>query len=777
VSSAFSSLLPNTTVPTRDFVEITAVFWLTTDILFDPQVVIQPLKDAILIEEDILSQQEVDDIFSLGSFDTTVRLFPSVFCVSLFLSPDVPIDFENFLCLSQVLLYDLLDVQDKMGGDDFSLQASVDAAAQVFLKYVDLLKTYKDYISTASNRLALLRKLTQQKPQLDKFLQSVRINLQKCHLYDDLVSLLCRPSRQATVYLQAFELLKTELPDSKPVSDALAKVKDVLRVIGTTDSARMLEFHRLHELQERIEGRVNLLAPHRVIEYEETVTLIEEATDNEMDGVSSSPGGLQSLLPKTKLHLVLMNDALLITVSSGSRASSSLEFERLIPLQDVTVHFSKRPAQQQPDLKDDARNRVLRFEVFGWSYAVKCGSEHNREMWESRMTRCQMALQKTQESRMRASRQSLTTMSPRLSTSASTGNLVSVPVQPSPEPTPAAPPKSPSRGVPRLRSATLRNTIQDTLIDYKDKIHLVLEILGQCKAETFIPTPIDKRMPLFIGANGAILGREMPTTKPNTPKAVIEQRAGFLLIPDEAVSRQHCVISFAGADKKFFLRDLGSANNSFILKAEAVTQSGPVANYVSQRLAEPTGTPTPNPGFTLYPGCVFQIGSTRLRVESMQAVDDSANDSPSPPVMSPIKRALVNDRQRSQSSTDNATLKTLDHNSNVLLKLGLLDPTAGADSSSESSQEEARAKRVEVFVNEELRGMALVYPRKNFMALRSQIFRLLLTDTERDSVGSNWKSLSIKLNGRLSVLPSQNKIIAYDAVEAGDKISVSTKAP
>jgi hypothetical protein len=120
VSSAFSSLLPNTTVPTRDFVEITAVFWLTTDILFDPQVVIQPLKDAILIEEDILSQQEVDDIFSLGSFDTTVRLFPSVFCVSLFLSPDVPIDFENFLCLSQVLLYDLLDVQDKMGGDDFS---------------------------------------------------------------------------------------------------------------------------------------------------------------------------------------------------------------------------------------------------------------------------------------------------------------------------------------------------------------------------------------------------------------------------------------------------------------------------------------------------------------------------------------------------------------------------------------------------------------------------------------------------------------------------------
>eukprot|EP01122_Echinamoeba_exundans_P015398 TRINITY_DN7293_c0_g1_i1.p1 TRINITY_DN7293_c0_g1~~TRINITY_DN7293_c0_g1_i1.p1 ORF type:complete len:786 (+),score=130.54 TRINITY_DN7293_c0_g1_i1:231-2360(+) len=707
------------------------------------------------MEEAILSQQEVDDIFSL--------------------------DFENFLCLSQVLLYDLLDVQDKMGSDDFSWPAAVDAAAQVFLKYVDLLKTYKDYISTASNRLALLRKLTQQKPQFDKFLQSVRINLQKCHLYDDLVSLLCRPSRQATVYLQAFELLKTELPDSKPVSDALAKVKDVLRVIGTTDSARTLEFHRLHELQERIEGRVNLLAPHRVIEYEETVTLIEEATDNELDGVSSSPGGLQSLLPKTKLHLVLMNDALLITVSSGSRASSTLEFERLIPLADVTVQFLKRPTQQ-PDPKDDRRTRVLRFEVFGWTYAVKCGSEHNREMWESRITRCQMALQKTQESRIRAARQSLTTTSPRLSTSASSGNLLPSTSQPNPDPasSSAQAPKSPSRGVPRLRSATLRNTIQDTLIDYKDKIHLVLEILGQCKAEQFTPTPIEKRMPLFVGSNGAILGREMPTTKPNTPKAAMEQRAGFLLIPDEAVSRQHCVISFSGVDKKFYLRDLGSANNSFILKPDAVAQSGPVGNFVSMRLAEPTGTPTPNPGFSLFPGCVFQIGSTRLRVESMQTVDtgDNSTDTPSPPAMSPIKRALVNDRQRSQSTTDNATLKTLDHNSNVLLKLGLIDPgAAGADSSSESSQEESKAKRVEVYVNEELRGMALVYPRKNFMALRSQIFRLLLTDSERDSVGSNWKSLAIRLNGRLSILPSQNKIIAYDAIEPGDKISVSTKAP
>ena len=138
---------------------------------------------------------------------------------------------------------------------------------------------------------------------------------------------------------------------------------------------------------------------------------------------------------------------------------------------------------------------------------------------------------------------------------------------------PTSPLKSPHR-VSRLRSATLRNTIQDTLIDYNDKTHLLLEVLGQVKWDTFVPTPPEKRMPLFVGPNGAILGREMPTSS----KALnVEQRAGFLLIPDEAVSRQHCIISFSAKDKAFHMRDLGSANNTFILKGAdvAVSTSGP----------------------------------------------------------------------------------------------------------------------------------------------------------------------------------------------------------
>ena len=118
------------------------------------------------------------------------------------------------------------------------------------------------------------------------------------------------------------------------------------------------------------------------------------------------------------------------------------------------------------------------------------------------------------------------------------------------------------------------------------------------------------------------------------------------------------------------------------------------------------------------------------------------------------------------------------HDTNVLLQLNLLDQIAPGDDDEESttSGEETRAKRVEVFVNGELRGMALVYAKKNFMALRSQIFRLLLTEKERDMVGTNWKSLPLKLNERLNILPSQNKIIAFDAVEKGDKLAV-TVAP
>lgn len=669
--------------------------------------------------------------------------------------------------MSQVLVYDLLEVQDRLGSEDLGWPGAVDAAAQVFLKYIDLFKTYKDYVSTAVNRLALLRKITQSRSSFDKFIQSVRINLQKCHIYDDLVSLLCRPSRQATVYLQAFELLKTEVPESKPVADTLAKVKDVLRVIGTTDSAKMLEFHRLHELQERIEGRVNLLAPHRAIEYEETVTLIEEATDNELEGSSGSPGGLQSLLPKTKLHLVLMNDSLLITESTGTRSTSSLVFERLVPLLDVAVVFTRRSqavagAPPASTSAEDRRARIFRFEVFGFVYAVKCASVHNRELWESRVTRCQLALQKSQEGRMRASRQSL------VSTPSSPALAVSVP-----QPSEASGSKAQQQGnrlISRLRSTTLRNTIQDTMIDYKDKIHLVLEILGQVKGESFTPTPVSKRMPLFVGSNGAILGREMPSGKPLGTLKGAEQRAGFLLVPDEAVSRQHCLVAFSSKERKFYIRDLGSANNTFVLRSTDGGASSSVTGNSGQRLAEPTGTATPAPGYALTPGCIFQIGSTRIRIEAIQTEEISVEDGPSSPRSSTAAQNAL-DRQRSNSASGDATMKSVDAKSNVLFKLGLLD---ASDSSADLQQEDNRApKRIEVFVKQEMRGLALVYPRKNFMALRSQIFRLLLTDGERDAVGSNWKSLPLKLNDRLAVLPSQNKIIAYDAVEKGDKITVT----
>jgi Trp operon repressor len=53
------------------------------------------------------------------------------------------------------------------------------------------------------------------------------------------------------------------------------------------------------------------------------------------------------------------------------------------------------------------------------------------------------------------------------------------------------------------------------------------------------------------------------------------------------------------------------------------------------------------------------------------------------------------------------------------------------------------------------------------------VLQMLLTESERDRVGTNWRVLRMKLNNKLPVHSSQNKLVAFNAVERGDTIHVN----
>jgi pSer/pThr/pTyr-binding forkhead associated (FHA) protein len=99
---------------------------------------------------------------------------------------------------------------------------------------------------------------------------------------------------------------------------------------------------------------------------------------------------------------------------------------------------------------------------------------------------------------------------------------------------------------------------------------------------------------MFIGANGATLGRDVTHTS-------AKQRDGLLYVPnDESISRNHCAITFNAERQVFVIRDLGSSNNTYVI-------SGPGA--APTKISETTGQPTKGTGQTLKQGDIIQVRS------------------------------------------------------------------------------------------------------------------------------------------------------------------------
>jgi hypothetical protein len=290
-------------------------------------------------------------------------------------------------------------------------------------------------------------------------------------------------------------MLLKEYPDSKLFKDSLTKIKDVLRIIGQTDTTKLVDFNRMQALQGRLEGRVNILEPHRFVVHEETLVVV----DDDDDGMQDSVSGLKTLLvggsSSSKVHVVLFNDALLTAAATSLRSDSPLIFERFIPLdaiklglESVTSGTASRPsstsavaAMEASTPEKEAASKILKIETFGYTYLFRCGSVDSKERWIELISQHQLPIlqevAKRQQLIARSPSQPLSTpTSPRSSDAPKVGLTASL----SSAQTSAL--NTAARLSRRIEPASVREMFAGTMT-WGKKNHLVLEVMGKMQSE------------------------------------------------------------------------------------------------------------------------------------------------------------------------------------------------------------------------------------------------------------------------------------------------------
>jgi len=759
-------------------------------------VVLQPLKDAIELEEPILTQEEIEAIFSNH--------------------------IESFLSLSQVIFLELLKLKER--GD-------IEAVGEVFAKQGDWLKCYKDYVAHTAERLERLKRTKQQNARFAIFLEEVHEILRQSNVHDDLSTLLIRPSRQLTIYLQSIELLQKEYDKSNKLAAGLRKIKEVLDVVGKTEVEREAEFLKMKTLQNRIRGRINLCEPHRVMIDEAMFTLLPEigaqngvsspstlplesasgssstaattATNSTMSSGNSGGGSEEStttFLPAVlntlfspgavnstqRLHLILFNDALLVAVPLRK---NKLSLERFVPLERVHVLV---PPERLPS------DCVLYVDSFGYVYRLECKSAIEREKWEHLITtystkaRANLTVGLSKSPREKdtttvpsqsspSSPSSSSNVTATTRTECGSGNKTAsssssyVPVQPqrrgagggtlSPSTMASHRLTTMQQAAPhRPASTSIHLMFKETMI-YEKVTHLVLNMLQtvgsssspSSSSTSSVPaTDDDHQIPIYVGTGGAILGRN-----PLEPGGDSKGFKGFIVIPnDESVSRQHCQITYNHKLGVFYIQDLNSANNTTILHPKDSTK-----NIVL------TAASPPHP---LHEGMRFQVGRTIFQVSKIHILNASSPNRTGAMSATPVATTVTIGSNKSQSPLQMVgTVRIPQNTSNVhdktlLAQLQLIDEDEGPSDLFPT----VSSRRVKVYVDEEVRGMIVVESDKRIASIRKLIYRTLLRKHEQQLWHAD--EVPLLLNGTIPIPTTQNSRVLFDYLRDDDYLVVCT---
>mmetsp|Transcript_53272 Transcript_53272/g.133739 ORF Transcript_53272/g.133739 Transcript_53272/m.133739 type:complete len:846 (-) Transcript_53272:86-2623(-) len=614
-------------------------------------VILQPLKDAIVRGNPVISEEDVSLIF--------------------------PAQLESFLSLSQSLFYDLLTHQEQCAPADIA-----PTIARVFVKQGDFLKIYRDFIANTGQYLEAVTKSLKKSQAFSYYLEQKYALLRQNNIHDNLVSLLCRPSRQVPIYLQCMEMLQKEYGPHPDIDAGLDKIKSVLNSIGKSSEEEMkrTEMKKIAALQSRLIGRLNVMDDNRRhIVHEETLTLIKDKA------------GEQGLM-----HLVLFNDSLLVTTPHDN----NLILERFVPLQFVSM---ESPAKQDDKYE---KKTIFDIDVFGWQYCFKSPSTRSKDVWFHQMNECMKTLPalvvKTMDakgtgagdksprvaSKSPRAAEKAPEKSPRADADNAAGSSKEAAVPPeaksdgqaarTPDKTEAAAATNPDAGAEaasspvvspldiiqprskhrrqpsrasasprpaptrRLPSRPANDTYQELVemsIELAGPPALLLETNARLNPKTGVFEDVvgAERCPVILSKDGAIIGREV---------GYDEKKLVLLVMDDENISRRnesrlgHGEISYTEKDG-FILRDLGSTNGTFVLD--------PSTKKVIKQLVS---ADSPSEWHPIEEGDEFQMGGTRFIVsrvllERVQAADFVLQSSlvyPAPRPPSPIPETIESEK-------------------------------------------------------------------------------------------------------------------------------------
>jgi len=640
--------------------------------------------------------------------------------------------------LSQVLLVEFLKVQEI--GD-------IEATGTIFIQQAEWFKCYKEYVTDLPLRLEFLNKLKTANSQFREFLVDASVFLKKVGIADDLESLLVKPSRVIVSYYDLLQGLEKTYKNKKSdrIQQGLAKVAEMLASVDSqNDLASQIEFKKVQELNKRVRGRVDFVEQHRTILHEGCFNLYER------DPVSKAV--VKPSKPVLR-HVVLFNDALLVAIPYQRQ---ELVMERYLPLTEVSGEIFLNG--------DTDDNSILKVVTFGYTYYFGCPDQIERDLWLSSLHRS-LAMYETLPTHKKRKN---TPPSPKTVDTRNSKTLPNVPKIPGDPPTQTTPSKTkklkeddeekPERvkSINQVRKRAMwRRGVVNTdgirqTMNISSSTHLILEVVSKYNkaTEKFRDMDTVETIPFFVGTSGAVIGRNIASN---------DHRGQILINDDTGMSLVHAEIEYDNSEKRFSIRDLGSANNTIVICGTIVkdSQEVPVENKAIGHKGRV------GKWFTLKENTIFQLGGTRFKVTRINRKSEEVVPTPDPFASS--KQSTVGAKK------DGPERPRLQAEQTVILPSGF--------DNSVITHLWDEPKRVVVAIRrgnkQRLVGAVLVEQGQTWLHVRRKIFEGLVRSTNNNQRSSYQVShMALFLNGTIPIPESQDDEQVYGFIENRDQFVV-----
>jgi len=284
-------------------------------------------------------------------------------------------------------------------------------------------------------------------------------------------------------------------------------------------------------------------------------------------------------------------------------------------------------------------------------------------------------------------------------------------------------------------------------MNFSSSTHLILEVISKYNKakEKFRDIDTVETIPFYVGTSGAVIGRNIASN---------DHRGQILINDDTGMSRVHAEIEYDYTEKRFSIRDLGSANNTIIIIGTLIKEGKelPVENKAIGHKGRV------GKWFPLKENSIFQLGGTRFKVTRINIKTEEAETSPDP---------FASSKQSTVASKKDGERPRLQAEQTVILP-----------DSSLITHLWDEPKRVVVAIRrgnkQRLVGAVLVEQVQTWLHVRRKIFEGLVRSTNNSQQRSSYQmsQMQLFLNGTIPIPESQDDEQVYGFIENRDQFVV-----